>query len=158
LGCGNDARTDDGLGIQAIDWLEGEAPRHSDWPALHLVAIQQLQIEYVLDLAGSRLVLFVDAAPGIACPYQLSSMAGVQAVSWSTHSLDPAGVVAVYQKVIGTPPPCFQLAIRGDVFDMGVGLSSAAAVNLGLATTLIGQLLERPDSASWLALCGRMPI
>lgn len=57
IGIGNPSRGDDALGPLAIERLEA-----LDLAGVELLTDFQLQVEYALDLAGRRRVIFVDAS------------------------------------------------------------------------------------------------
>ncbi|MDS4059845.1 MAG: hypothetical protein RKP73_14930, partial [Candidatus Contendobacter sp.] len=66
------------------------------------------------------------------------------------HALSPAAVLHVYQQINhAPPPPTFQLAIRGERFELGESLSAVAETHLAAALKFAGRLLERPDVESW---------
>ena len=58
-------------------------------------------------------------------------------------------VTSVQQGPAFPPPPAFQLAIRGERFELGELLSAAAEVNLAAALEFTGRLLARRDVESW---------
>lgn len=142
FGYGNVSRADDGLGPKFIDLLEQESPAHRDWPELHLVAAHQLQPEHVLDLAGCDAALFVDAAVDGQAPFALRAVSPAAARSWSTHSLEPAQLLAVYQETLAkVPPPSLLIEIAATDFSFAEMLSPSAQANLGGAVAFVDGLL-----------------
>lgn len=134
LACGNPSRGDDALGPLLLErlraWLaaEGLAARFD------LVEDFQLQIEHALDLQGRQAALFIDAGVHTPPPYTLLPVPADAGSGHSTHALTPAAVLAVYRRVVGAePPPAQVLCVRGEAYELGAGLSAAAAVNLEAA-------------------------
>jgi hydrogenase maturation protease len=138
IGIGNPARGDDGLGPALVEALQDE-------PGLEAITVFQLQVEDALLLAGRPAVLFVDAArPGHAGEgVQLQAIEAQTDPAPISHALRPQALLAVARDVLGmTLPPTAVLAIEGERFGLGEGLSAAAVTRLSQA-----QLLAR----RWLA-------
>ncbi len=152
LACGNPSRGDDALGpllLERVAALSSASPL-----APELITDFQLQVEHAADLDGAGLALFVDASVAAAPPFGLSRLQPVEEVGYTTHALSPASVLAVFRQVYGRDaPPSFQLAVRGERFELGEALSPAAAANLEQAVELVGRLLANPSPSSWDAYC-----
>lgn len=149
LSCGNPSRGDDALGSLFIERLEAVQTQLGR-DAVELLTDFQLQIEHVVDLEGRALALFVDASISCPPPCQLTRIQPGCDTSYTSHALSPAAVLHVYQQVHRfSPPPAFQLAIRGEHFELGEPLSAAAAVNLEAALAFTERLLARPDVETW---------
>lgn len=129
FGWGNPSRGDDALGplfVERIDALEV--------PGVECLTDFQLQVEHALDLQDRRLVLFVDASVTAAAPFALSRIEPQPDASFTTHALAPEAVLQIYTELHDTPPPpCHQLAIRGERFELGEELSPAAGEYLEAA-------------------------
>jgi hypothetical protein len=69
IAVGNRSRGDDALGPLLLDRLERWRASGDRGADLELLEDFQLQIEHALDLAGRRLVLFVDAGTRTAAPF-----------------------------------------------------------------------------------------
>ncbi|OYY93709.1 MAG: Ni/Fe hydrogenase [Hydrogenophilales bacterium 28-61-23] len=139
IGIGNPSRGDDALGPLLIERLE--ALQLADTlPDVELLTDFQLQVEFALDLQGRQQVIFIDASLNAATPFQFSPIAAVEDSSYSSHALSPSAVLHAYRKLFGEPPPAFVLAIRGEAFELGEGLSEAATNNLEAA---LGWLRKR---------------
>lgn len=127
IAVGNPSRGDDGLGPALLALLDGEgADTLLDF---------QLQVEHALDIAGRSAVLFVDAArPGAAGDagqgVALTRVAPADALPPLSHALTPSGVLHVARRLGETAPACWQLAIEGEAFGLGEGLSAAARARL----------------------------
>jgi hypothetical protein len=64
--------------------------------------------------------------------------------------LSPAAVLHVYQQIHHVPPPpAFQLAIRGESFELGEPLSAAAEDNLAAALAFADRLFTTPQIEIW---------
>ena len=139
LACGNPARGDDALGPALLDRLRPP-------PAgVELLEDYQLMLEHALDLAGRERVLFVDADAACRPPYRLEPVPESAAVPFSSHSLSPGAVLAVYRQVTGqAPPPAWVLGVRGQAFELGQGLSPAARAHLDAAERQARQWLAGP--------------
>ncbi len=110
----------------------------------------QLQIEHAVDLENRALALFVDASVSCSPPFQFSRIQPVRDTSYTSHALSPAAVLYVYQQINhAPPPPAFQLAIRGECFELGEPLSAAAENHLAAALEFTDRLLARSDVMAW---------
>ncbi|MFN7569994.1 MAG: hydrogenase maturation protease [Betaproteobacteria bacterium] len=150
LAVGNASRGDDALGPLLAERIEALR-----LPGLEVQTEYQLQIENALDLLGRRAVLFVDASVSVAAPYALTELRPARDASFSTHAQSPAAVLQSYFDTVGqAPPPSWQLAIRGEAFELGEPLSAAAEANLiesvNAAREWVGRALEnlRAESGS----------
>lgn len=133
FGWGNPSRGDDALGPLFVERIEA-----LNLPGVECLTDFQLQVEHALDLTGRRYVLFVDASIDAndenAAPYALRRLFPARDASFSTHAITPESVMQVYVDLHDTnPPPCDLLAIRGERFELGEGLSPVAAGNLDAA-------------------------
>ena len=138
IGIGNPSRGDDALGPMLIDRLE--ALQLAD---VELLTDFQLQVEFALDLQGRQRVIFVDASLDAVAPFAFAPVVAAEDASFTSHALSPGAVLHAYQKLIGDPPPAYVLAIRGEAFELGEGLSAQAATNLDVAFNVRDQWLTR---------------
>lgn len=134
IGIGNPSRGDDALGPLLIERLEALR-----LPDVELLTDFQLQVEYALDLRGRREVVFVDASLDTPAPFTFTTAVATEDASYSSHELSPGAVLHAYRKLFGEPPPASVLAIRGEAFELGEGLSMAAAANLQAALSFLVQ-------------------
>lgn len=147
---GNPSRGDDALGPLFLERLAAERERFGDWDDVELLTDFQFQIEHAVDLEGRALALFVDASMSCPPPYQFTHLQPARDTSYTSHALSPAAVLHVYAQVNRVPPPsAFQLAIRGEHFELGEPLSATAEANLSAALEFTGRLLARRDVAGW---------
>lgn len=141
LAVGNPSRGDDALGPLAAERIE----------AMNLAGVEvlvdfQLQVEHALDIAGRRRVLFVDASASLDVPFTLTPVEARCDASFTSHALAPSAVLFNYRQLIGEPPPAWVLAIRGQSFELGEGLSAPAALALDAALVEARAWLARSDS------------
>lgn len=150
LAIGNPSRGDDALGPLFIERLAALREQRGDWKDIELLTDFQLHIEHAVDLENRTLVLFVDASVSCPSPFQFSRIQPVRDASYTSHALSPAAVLHVYTQVnLDLPPPAFQLAIRGECFDLGEAPSAVAEANLRAALEFTGRLLVRRDTEAW---------
>ncbi len=151
LGYGNPSRGDDALGPLLLDRIADLA---ASGPGPDLITDFQLQVEHAADLEGAGLALFLDAGASCSPPWRLERLRAQQDVGYTTHALSPAAVLAVFRQVYGKePPPAFLLTVAGESFELGAGLSKAAAAHLESAAGLMERLLAEPDAGYWQTLC-----
>ena len=72
-------------------------------------------------------------------------MVAAEDTSYSSHALSPSAVLHAYQKLFGEPPPSYALAIRGEAFELGKGLSEAAEKHSEVALGWLLNRLTNPD-------------
>ncbi len=150
LAVGNSARGDDALGPLFLERLAARHRLNADWPPVEWLTDFQLQIEHAVDLEQRTLALFVDASVADPAPFQFIRLAPRRDSSYTNHALSPAAVLHVYQQINNAPPPpAFQLAIRGDAFELGESLSPRAEAHLAAALDFAARLLAKPDLAFW---------
>jgi hydrogenase maturation protease len=133
LGWGNLSRGDDALGPLFIAGLRAQLPTGlSD--DIEFLEDYQLQIEHALDLVGRKQVLFVDASRNCVAPFDARTVQPRRDTSYTSHALTPEALLQVFVDFAGGPPPVATvLAIRGEVFELGEHMSSAAQNHLALA-------------------------
>ena len=145
FGWGNDARGDDGLGPLLLTRVT-----HAGWPEVTTIEDFQLQIEHALDLDGAEAALFLDAGRGTPAPYEFTEIGPQRGESHTTHALAPEAVLDVYARTLRrTPPPSFVLCIRGERFELGMGLSAEASDRLEAAWVFLQGLMEKRGVEVW---------
>jgi hydrogenase maturation protease len=134
FGVGNPSRGDDALGPMFIEQLEAWSAAMEELPVdLSILTDFQWQIEHALDLAGVDVALFVDASVRAAAPFELEPLQPMFDVTYSTHSLSPACVLAVAQQLGVALPQSWLLTIPGEEFELGAPMSGCSQDYLGLA-------------------------
>ncbi len=147
MGYGNPSRGDDALGVLLLEQLPETCLQSVD-----LLTDFQLQIEHALDLKNRQLVLFADASVANTQPIVFSQLQPVCDNSYTTHAMNPAAVMQVYQEIEKTaPPPCFLLTMQAVQFELGDGLSETAANSLQQAVDFVQKLFAQPDLSVWQA-------
>ena len=125
---GNPGRLDDGLG--AAFAAAFAAPEGVD-----VEADYQLSVEDAETLSHYRTVVFVDAAASGPEPFSLRRVDPEGAMlSFSSHSVSPAALLALARQLFSAETEGYVLAIRGyDFDDFGERLSAGARRNLRAA-------------------------
>ena len=150
IAVGNPSRGDDALGTLFLERLAERRDLLHNQDEIELLTDFQLQIEHAVDLENRALALFVDASVACHSPFQFTRLQPVEDAGYTSHALSPAAVLCVYGQInADPPPPAFQLAIRGECFELGEPLSAAGEVNLALALEFAGQLLQQPVVEIW---------
>lgn len=129
LAWGNRSRGDDALGPLLLDRLNDRIdPGKMAQRSLECLEEFQLQLENVVDLEGRERVLFVDADPHLSAEYHVERVEPSDLVmSYTSHQMDPANLLSLYQQMYGAPlPTCWLLAIRATQFDLGAALTPQA--------------------------------
>lgn len=130
FGWGNPARGDDAIGPLFVEYIE-----RLDLEGVECLSDYQLQIEHVLDLAGRRRVLFIDASVWAEAPFVVRVLRPTARIAHGfTHTIDPEALLRIYVDFYGVAPPsCFLLEIRGENFSLGAPCSVAAQRYLAAA-------------------------
>ncbi len=129
FGWGNPSRGDDALGPLLIERIEA-----MNLPGVACLTDFQLQVEHALDLENRERILFIDASIKTEAPFHHSRLLPARDASFSTHAITPESVMQVYVDLHDKPPPpCYQLAIRGEQFELGEPLTANASANLDAA-------------------------
>jgi hydrogenase maturation protease len=138
LACGNSLREDDGVGLQIAEAAEQLFPASR----LRIVAAQQFTPEMAADLAGTDLVIFVDACvgddPGAIRVFPVTPSIG----SPETHRLDPPTLLAMAGSLCGhTPAHAFALTVGAGRFGYGTEISGPLRQAIPRACRLVTNLL-----------------
>jgi hydrogenase maturation protease len=150
LAVGNPSRGDDALGPLFLERLAELCEQRGEEDDIELLTDFQLQIEHAVDLEGRALALFVDASMSCPPPFEFTRLQPARDTSYTSHALSPAAVLHVDNHIYRCPPPpAFQLAIRGERFELGDLLSAAAEVHLMAALSFAEQLLTMPRVERW---------
>ena len=147
---GNESRGDDALApllLRRLDaWLQAKG-RAGDF---ELIEDFQLQVEHVTDMAGRKMVLFIDAGMDTPAPYAFYRAQASGSHALYSHALTPEAVLAVYPQVYReAPPPAFVLCIRGEQFELGAALSTATENRLEIAMDFMQSLLQQTEVTAW---------
>lgn len=148
IGWGNPSRGDDGLGPALAEHASVLATscRHD----LRVETDFQLQPEHAADLVGCDAAIFVDADLDATDPFTFRRVTPSRDRTFTSHAMSPAAVLAAYRDAFGAePPPSYVLAIRGEAFALGAGISTAAAIRLAAACTFLERMLAASDIDGW---------
>lgn len=152
LACGNPSRGDDALGPLLLERLQNWLHSVGLADGFELIGDFQLQVEHALDLTGRRLALFIDAGQQTHAPFVFRRAQAIDSASPSTHSLPPESVLAVLARINQeAPPPAFVLCVRGQRFELGEGLSTAATRHANAAFELLKELCRAAEVGAWQA-------
>ncbi len=140
IGYGNPGRLDDGLGPALA-----KAVAELELPGVDTDSDYQLTVDDAADVADYDLVIFADADETGPEPFwQKRLEQGSARPTFSTHHVNPAGVMALAKDLFDAEPECWLLGIRGYEFNaFGEGLSQGAQDNLGAALAQLQGSLRR---------------
>ncbi|MDJ0711295.1 MAG: hydrogenase maturation protease [Woeseiaceae bacterium] len=141
---GNESRGDDGIG----PWLARRLIA-LDRPGLVVIEDHQLNIEHVMDFAGSTPLLFIDASVSIEAGIRLERIEASSDGNFSTHAISPQALLNVYRETSGTEPPrSYLLHVAGDSFGLGESLGDKGRAAAESAWAFLKELLDAPP-AKW---------
>jgi hydrogenase maturation protease len=126
IGIGNDSRQDDGLGWALLDKIEEKFPGETE-----LVYRYQLNIEDADLIKDADCVLFVDA-----CENQIEQGSAIEPctpngeITYTTHALSPAAVLALCNQVYDENPEAYVLSMQGYEWELETGLTDRGRQNL----------------------------
>ena len=154
IAVGNPSRGADALGPLLLERLETWLQANGRAGEVELIEDFQLNIEHALDLEGRRLALFIDAGSGTPAPHTFTRLQPAADLGSSTHALEPGAVLRVFNQTCrGPAPECFVLCVRGERFELGEGVSAAAAGYADQAWDLLERLMSQRESATWTEAC-----
>ncbi|MDT8323211.1 MAG: hydrogenase maturation protease [Bacteroidota bacterium] len=141
IGYGNPGRLDDGLGPALAAAVEKLAPA-----GVTVDSDYQLTVEDASDVAAHDIVIFADASTSGTEPYYVEAVEAKAALSFSSHSVEPAVLLHLAQTLFEAKTRGYILGIRGYEFnEFGEGLSEPAAQNLEKALQFIKLVLADPQ-------------
>lgn len=153
FGVGNPSRGDDALGPLFIERLEEWLAMAGELPVdLTTLTDFQWQIEHALDLNNTEVALFVDSSVSALAPYEVSPVQPQFDVTFSTHALSPACVLAVAAQLGQVLPEAWILAIRGHSFELGAPIGPTSQRYLSSALDHLCVCLRRGQltGPNWL--------
>ncbi|MFT6924676.1 MAG: hydrogenase maturation protease [Psychromonas sp.] len=138
---GNPSRGDDAIGSELHQFIKQFISRF----ALHhiqLIEDFQLQPEHVCDITDNACVVFIDASYQGKSPFHIEQVSAENTLSYTTHALSPAALMAIYAQTQNKPcPPAFLFSVRGYSFELGAPLSKQAQQNITLARQFLTELM-----------------
>jgi len=115
----------------------------------------QLQVEHVMDMQGREIVLFVDADLSCSPPFESSELKPEKDGSYTSHAMTPQALLHSYSKVLKEAPPAtFLLRVRGERFELGDELSSAAQDHLKVSLKTVSRLCADSSAEIWRKAIG----
>lgn len=154
IGYGNPGRCDDGLGPAFARALEGESSG-----GLTVESNYQLTVEDADAVARHDVVVFADAAVDGPEPFAFRPVEAGGDMSFSTHSIEPEGVLALAQRLFGAETAAYTLGIRGYVFNrFGETLSAGARENLAKAVAFFRSLMKKGNFEQAVTRKASLPI
>lgn len=140
LGIGNPGRGDDGLGPAVAEAAEG-------WglPGLAVDSDYQLTVEDSAAAAEHDVLVIADADAAGPEPFSFRVLEPTEHLEFSSHSVEPGGVVGLARHMFGRAPRAYVLAVRGYDFEHSLepGLSLKARANLTAALAFLRPVIER---------------
>jgi hydrogenase maturation protease len=137
VGYGNELRRDDGAGCLVVRELAALA-----LPGVRTRVVQQLVPELAAEMAEASRVFFVDAlAAGARDEVTLDRLEPLPFAAGLGHVSDPGGLLSLTGAVYGRAPEAWLVAVAGEDFAPGEGLSARAAANARGALRLIRGVL-----------------
>ncbi len=144
VGFGNPAREDDGLGPAAADELE-----KYNIEGLTVDANYQLSVEDAADAAEHDIVIFVDASIKGDGPFEFFQLEPVNQQSFSSHSVEPAGVLGMAKELFNSKCRGYMMGIRGYSFEMFTEvMTEKAGENLKLAVDFLVRTIKNAGKGS----------
>lgn len=102
----------------------------------------QLGVEDALAVRDFDVVVFADAARTGEAPASLTPLEPDPGLTFTTHALAPAAVLALCRELYGRTPRAFLVAVRGYDWEVGEGLSEGAERNLAAGLALLRDFLS----------------
>jgi len=138
IGYGNPGRLDDGLGPALAEALE-----KLELPGVTVDSDYQLAVEDARAIADHEVVVFADASLTGPEPFSFHRIGPKPGAHFSSHIVEPGGVLALAGELFGATTEAYVLGIRGYVFDdFGETLSERARANLAAALEFIQRVLR----------------
>ena len=138
IGYGNPGRLDDGLGPAFAAAFE-----KLGLPGVTVESAYQLAVEDARTLADHDVVVFVDASLTAPEPFSFERVEPNAAGNFSSHIVEPGGVVALAQQLYKATAEAYALGIRGHVFDeFGETLSEQAEANMAAALAFLERVVR----------------
>lgn len=151
---GNESRGDDALGPLLLRELDVRLTASGRSAQCELLEEFQLQVEHAMDMQGRELVLFIDAGMDTDAPFSFYRAQSSDTPVLYSHALPPEALLKVYEQFYQeAPPDVFVLCIRGERFELGEALSSAALAHQASAFEFANKLLQEPNAVAWHREC-----
>jgi hydrogenase maturation protease len=136
IGIGNSGRQDDGIAWKILEKLEEQGYDNVEYR-------YQLQIEDAELISNYHEIVFIDASKKTyKSGYSLDWLESQRAVSYSTHSIPPEHILFLCEDIFGVKPTSKILAVTGYAWELEIGLSDQALINLDAGLNAIINYLK----------------
>lgn len=140
VGFGNPGRADDGLGPALASRIEALAI-----PGVDIEIDYQLSIEHAEQVAAYDRVFFADADVSVPAgePFRIRRLEPEASPSFTSHSVSPAGVLALAHACFGRAPEAWLVGVRpADIESFAEGLTPEGERNLESALAAVVERLS----------------
>lgn len=129
IGIGNSSRGDDGLGWEFLKRLEAWGQFRGAIEYRYLLLVEDAE-----RISGFSNVIFVDARHGaLEKGFAFEKAAACRSFEFTTHIIPPPSVLYLARELYESVPRAWTLAIAGEQWGLGKGLSEAGRINLDSA-------------------------
>ena len=126
IGIGNNGRSDDGLAWAMVELIDKTGHFKGETRLRY-----QLQVEDAEMVSQYNTIIFVDASKeGLENGYKWSACKPARTFSFTSHELTPQTILYICRDLYQRRPKAFILAIGGEAWDLQIGLSATAEMNL----------------------------
>ena len=137
IGIGNSGRQDDGLGWAFVDDITKK------FPNLEVDYKYQLQIEDAELISSYNTVFFIDATKENTIKgFSYTKCQVSEQYSFSTHALKPETILYLCNTVYNKKPDSYILGIEGYKWELKIGLTEKAKLNLKNAITFFNDTIQ----------------
>ena len=143
VGYGNPMRSDDGLGLRAVQLLAAD-PRTK---SAQVVWQYQLTPEMALDFSRASLVILIDVSveqsAGEISIHRLEAAPEAEGSAWS-HHVEPTQLVELARELYGPAPDVFVVSVGAASLEVGETLSPAVERALPGVVDAVAEIVEQP--------------
>jgi hydrogenase maturation protease len=126
IGIGNNTRQDDGLGWCFLETLEKDG-----FNSENLLYKYQLMVEDAELIGEYETVFFVDACKtDVPKGFEIEQIYPAKQVAFSTHAVPPNQILNLCETIYNKKPKAFVIKIQGYKWDIEIGLTEQAKINL----------------------------
>ncbi|MCG8572245.1 MAG: hydrogenase maturation protease [Spirochaetes bacterium] len=137
-GYGNPGRSDDGLGLSFVKKIED-----LNLQGVNTEVAFQLNVEDSELVSHYNLVVFIDASENEIDGFRISQIEPAKVITFTTHAMSPASVMAFCSEIYNKNPPAYLLEIQGFDWEFKEGLSEPARKNLQNALDYTVQFIKK---------------
>ncbi len=143
VGVGNPIRQDDGVGHYCVALLEKGLVQERK-KLVDFMVVHQLDIAHCERFADYKLIIIVDADAQIGYePLRIEQVdAHASTQPFTSHIGSASDLLSLTQALHGSNPKMYIVAVRGECFEVGEGLTSIARENANLVLAIVEGLLQ----------------